>query len=405
MSLSSKQNEARAMLEGCQAILAKAADQGRELTSSEQQTVRAGIARADNLKMLHEIDEFGRSMGSPTPAGSYNGPGDIFVRSDGYKAVQHADSRPQSWSTGPVDVGGAMFKGTLLGSNSDGPGGGPVPAYYVPGIAPKLLEYSGVADFFGSSETPGSQVRYVVEGTATSGVTGVAEAGVKPESTIDLGEVVEPVKKLATVLPVSDEMLEDAPAIQAYLNGRLTFFVKIEEERQLLRGAGGNDLIGLMARTGGQAINQYTKLAADDNSTALLKVISNTAGSANLRPDLVVLHPSNYLSTRLLRDGTGGTVGAYLGGGPFSNQPQAGAIVDNLWGVPVVLSSVVGVGTALVGNFGQGAHLWRRGGLSVEATNSHDTYFVRNLNMIRAEQREALGLYRPAAFTEVRGLA
>lgn len=133
-------------------------------------------------------------------------------------------------------------------------------------------------------------------------------------------------------------------------------------------------------------------------------MISNTAGSANLRPDIVVLHPTNYLSTRLLRDGAGGTAGQYLGGGPFGNAAQAGAIVDNLWGVPVVLSSIVGAGTALVGNFSQGAHIWRRGALSVEATNSHSDYFVRNLNMIRAEQREAVGLYRPAAFTELRGL-
>jgi HK97 family phage major capsid protein len=244
MSFSNKQDEARATLEGCQAILAKAADQGRELTSTERQTVRSGIARADNLKSLHELDEFSRSIGVPTAVGSYNGPGDVFVNSPGYKRIQDSAARGQTWSTGAVDVSGAMFKGTLLESNSDGPGGGPVPAYYVPGIAPKLLEYAGLADFFGSSETPGSQVRYVVEGTATSGAAGVAEAGVKPESTIDLGKVVEPVKKLATVLPVSGEMLEDAPAIQAYLNGRLTFFVGIEEERQLLRGAGATTSSG-----------------------------------------------------------------------------------------------------------------------------------------------------------------
>ena len=77
----------------------------------------------------------------------------------------------------------------------------------------------------------------------------------------------------------------------------------------------------------------------------------------------------------------------------------------SLWNTRVVLSSVVGAGTALVGNFGQGAHIWRRGGVSVEATNSHDTFFVKNLNMLRAEERLGLGVYRPAAFTAVSGLA
>ena len=41
----------------------------------------------------------------------------------------------------------------------------------------------------------------------------------------------------------------------------------------------------------------------------------------------------------------------------------------------------------------------------LRATNSHPDYFVRNLSMLRAEERLGLGVYRPAAFTEVRGLA
>jgi hypothetical protein len=72
---------------------------------------------------------------------------------------------------------------------------------------------------------------------------------------------------------------------QSYLNGRLTLFISIEEERQLLRGTGTNELIGLFNRTGGQAINLYTRLAADDNTTALARVIANTRGSSFLQPD------------------------------------------------------------------------------------------------------------------------
>jgi HK97 family phage major capsid protein len=125
-------------------------------------------------------------------------------------------------------------------------------------------------------------------------------------------------------------------------------------------------------------------------------------------PDLIVMHPSNWLATRLLRDGTGGTVGQFFGGGPFSGAySQGGApgmFGQQLWNVPVVLSNVVGPGTALVGNFASAAHLFRRGGLSVEATNSHASLFVTD-QVIRAESRAALAVYRPSAFTEVRGLA
>ncbi len=46
----------------------------------------------------------------------------------------------------------------------------------------------------------------------------------------------------------------------------------------------------------------------------------------------------------------------------------------------------------------------RRGGVTVEATNSHDNYFALNLVAIRAESRAALCVFRPVAFTAVSGL-
>jgi hypothetical protein len=66
-----------------------------------------------------------------------------------------------------------------------------------------------------------------------------------------------------------------------------------EGRSQLLRGTGTNELIGLFNRTGGQAINLYTRLAADDNTTALAKVIANTRGSSFLQPDGVIMHPTS----------------------------------------------------------------------------------------------------------------
>jgi hypothetical protein len=48
--------------------------------------------------------------------------------------------------------------------------------------------------------------------------------------------------------------------------------------------------------------------------------------------------------------------------------------------------------------------IWRRGGVSVEASNSHSDYFQRNLVALRAEERLALGLYRPSSLTAVSGL-
>jgi HK97 family phage major capsid protein len=399
---------ARSLVSEYQAIYAAADEEGRDLTPSERDRVADLVDAATRQKA---IDEKLKAFGGPASGENFTGgPGDVFVNSDGYKAVRASDMRPQQWSSGPVEVMGSPMqaKGTLTTTGGGaGPGGGLVPPYWEPGVVSKLLEPLGVGDLFGQSNVTTSQVRYVVEGTATNSAGGVAEAAAKPESTLGYTETIEPIKKIATVLPVSDEMLEDAPSIQAYLNQRLTLFVRVEEERQLLRGTGTNELVGLMHAS--RAINTYTKLAADDNATGLAKVIANTASSAFVEPTAIIMHPTNWLNTRLLRDGTGGTAGQFFGGGPFSgaygNPGQTGMFGASLWNLPVVLSNTVGPGTALVGAFNTAAHIWRRGGVSVEATNSHSDLFVKNITMIRSESRLGLGVYRPTAFTEVRGLA
>jgi HK97 family phage major capsid protein len=349
----------------------------------------------DAAKSQHSIEQeikgLGQQLGGPflTRMNGDGRPslgggiGDAFIQSKGWQQIADPGTRPQTWSTGAVEVPSFQTKaGTLF----EGAGG-------------------QVADVFASGQTNTSQLRYIVEGTATNAAAGVAEGGTKPASDIAMATVDEPVKKIATVLTVSDELLEDATTVQTYLNSRLALFVTLEEERQLLRGAGTNELVGMFGRSG---INQYTKAAADDNTTALAKVIANTRGSSFLQPDAVIMHPTNWLNSRLLRDGTGGTVGQYFGGGPFGgaygNGGAAGLFGEQIWNTRVVLSTIVGPGTALVGSFGQAAQLHRRGGPTVEATNSHASYFQNNLVMLRAEERLALCVYRPVAFTEVRGL-
>jgi len=73
-------------------------------------------------------------------------------------------------------------------------------------------------------------------------------------------------------------------------------------------------------------------------------------------------------------------------------------VIDSLWNKQMYVSSVVGAGMALIGSRAAG-QVWSPGGLSVEASNSHASYFTSDLV---AERRLALTLYRPAAMCEVR---
>ena len=97
----------------------------------------------------------------------------------------------------------------------------PVPQV-VPGIVDKLFQPLTLENLLLSGQATGNQVRYAVQGTATSAAAGVAELGNKPESTLGFGVADEPVKKVATSIQISDELLEDAPAVQTFVNGQLS---------------------------------------------------------------------------------------------------------------------------------------------------------------------------------------
>jgi HK97 family phage major capsid protein len=113
-----------------------------------------------------------------------------------------------------------------------------------------------------------------------------------------------------------------------------------------------------------------------------------------LEPDGLVIHPANHEAVDLIRD----TQGGYIGGGPYN---PAGATI---WGLRVVVTEAIASGTALVGSFMQAAQVYRRGGVTVEASNSHSDFFRKNLTAIRAESRLALAVYRPESFVTVTGL-
>jgi HK97 family phage major capsid protein len=88
----------------------------------------------------------------------------------------------------------------------------------------------------------------------------------KPESTITFDQVDEPVRKVATFLPVSDEMLEDVAQLRSYLDGRLRLFVQHAEEANLLNGNGNApNLRGLLQRVG---IQTGTRVALQTASGA-----------------------------------------------------------------------------------------------------------------------------------------
>lgn len=273
-------------------------------------------------------------------------------------------------------------------------GGDLIVSDYKAGILPLLFKKLTVADLLASGTTDSSSITYMKETTFTNAAAAVAEGGAKPESTLIFDQVSDLVKKLAHWLPVTEEMLEDVSQIRSYIDARLRLGLDLTEEDQLLNGSGsGANITGLLNRSG---LASAQARSTDTNEDAVFKQIWAIFTSAFLMPDGVVMNPTNWQTIALRKD----TTGQYI----FTSPAAGSMTAQQLWGIPVVVTPSIAANTALVGAYKMGAQVFRKGGVRVEASNSHADFFVKNLVAIRAEERLALAVYRPAAFGTVTGL-
>jgi HK97 family phage major capsid protein len=370
--------------------LKSALDDGRELTSYERADVAAGLGAVESARELGAVIRYALK-GTPSGAESF---GDIFVKSPNFKKLQSAfkaGNLAGNWSSGPVELPDFFAKATVTSTAS------PIVQPDVQaGIQDLRLRRLTISDLLGQGTTDGGLVRYLAETSHTNAAAPTTEGDLKPESTIVFAPVDEPVRKIATFLPVTDEMLEDAGQLRSYLDGRLRMFVLHREEDQLLNGNGiAPNLGGLLNRTGVQT-TAVPATGAARGVEYIFDAITNIRTNALVEPDGIVIHPTDWARVRKAKD----TSGQYYGGGPFTGMQP-----DNLWGLRVAVTGAITAGTVLVGAFADQAQLFRRGDLTVEASNSHADFFQRNLTAVRAEERLALAVYRPAAFHTITAFA
>ena len=267
------------------------------------------------------------------------------------------------------------------------------PATRRPGIVASAQEEATVADLMLDGTTDNNTLTYIEETTFTNAAASVDEGGDKPESALDFTERTDNVRKIATWIPATDELLADVAGFESYLRERLAFMVRREEEDQLLNGDGtAPNISGILDRSGLQTQTSGLTHEADALYAAITKVRAN----AFAEPTAVVINPFSWANLRTEKDDNN----QYLGPGPF-----AGDTVERIWGLPVRVTSALAEGKAIVGAFRPYAQIFRRTGITVAISTEHASYFIANKVAVLAEERLALAVYRPAAFCQVTGLA
>lgn len=213
-----------------------------------------------------------------------------------------------------------------------------------------------------------------------------AEGTVKAESAMSFELKSTPTQVIAHWIPASRQILEDVPQLTDIIDGELVYGLQFKEEQQILLGDGtAPNLAGLVPAATAYAapVTIAGATLIDQLGLALLQV-----SLADFQPDGIVLHPSDWLRMKLMKDAGGN----YILGDP------AGSIgATKLWGFDVVESQSIGVGKFLTGSFRSAATLYDRWLPRVEVSTEHSDFFVRNMVAILAEERLALAVKQPKA--------
>ena len=206
----------------------------------------------------------------------------------------------------------------------------------------------------------------------------VAEAGIKNEGEATYQEVSKEVIKVAGLIKVSKEMLEDLDFMRSEINGDLVLDVQDKIENSLLNGAGGTDIEGIISfstafNAGSLALSVQDAQLADVIRVACAQIESN-----NFYPSHVVLNPMDVARLHLSKSSTGEYTYPVFYMNPLTGQ----SMVFNL---AIVSTNYMTEGDFLVGDMKRD-YMKIREGVNIQVGYVNDD-FKRNMVSILAEAR------------------
>jgi len=305
--------------------------------------------------------------------------GEVLVKSEAFKAMAAGQSK-----FARVELKTAIINAT--GQNQP-----LVPDMRVPGIIAQPERLFTIRDALPSGRTTSNLVQFTRENVFTNNadpqyVSPAVENVLKPESGITFTLANAPVVTLAHFIPVSRQVLDDAPQLQSYVNGRLMYGLKLVEEDQLLNGDGNSGNISGLLDTGN--FTAYNRNVVGDTEIDTLRRAITQAALSEYTADTIVLNPADWEAIEL----TKASDGMYVWTNPAM---MAG---PQLWGKRVIPTNSITAGKFLVGAFSMGAQIWDRMDAAVQISYEDSDNFRKNMATLLCEERLALTVYRPAAF-------
>ena len=256
-------------------------------------------------------------------------------------------------------------------------------------LVPSAQIQPNVLDMIPRVRTTQNAHIYLEETTYTNAVSTVLEGGLKPEVTLGLTEKTAAIRKIAGYVPITDETLEDTPAVMDYVNNRLALMCAQKLEAQVLSGDGINpNILGIYATPGILTQVKSTDATPDAIRKAITQIRVTGKGQANG----IIIHPNDWQEIQLLRT----TDGIYIWGNPW----EAG--LDRVWGLPVLQSDAAVEGTAIVADFRFTLLIYRKE-FTIKIGYSGDDW-LRNRRSVIGELRAGFVVLRPSCVCTVSGI-
>ncbi len=293
----------------------------------------------------------------------------------------------------PINIGNwhrAKFHNTQI-VNAPGQNQPLVPDQRVPGLIVPAEQRLYVRDMIPQMRTGSNLIQFASESSFTNNARpqgdaspGGVEGEAFAESAMAFTLANAAVVTIGHWIPASRQVLKDAPLLEGHIGARLVYGLKLEEEQEFLTGDG---TAGTINGINNQAAAYNRGVTNDTILDTLLKAQLQVSLS-NYEASAYILHPVDWFAAMLLKD----TQNRYL----FSD-PQS-MVQPRVWAKPVVPSQTQTQGRFTCGAFNIGAMIWDNEDANVRVSEHHDTFFVRGMVAIVAEERTALTVFRTTSF-------
>jgi HK97 family phage major capsid protein len=421
-----KEKLQKALLDA-RAVADAAEKESRDFTDEERQKVKGLMDEAGNLKrqikqteddeaLRKQINELGAGIefksqgagerGPGVPAGRGQTLGERFVESEQFKGwlkqvapSGHIPESAKGLMSPPVEFASLFGRKTLITGESDISAGAFVQTDYTGIYEPLGRRPLVLRDVIANRTTTSDLVEFVRQTAKVTQAAPVAESNVtnytgatgqvsgeKPEGASTWEKVTAAVKTIAVWIPATKRALSDAAQLRGIIDQELRADLEEDLEDELVGGDGtGEHFTGLLHTSG-----ILTQAWNTDLLTTARKAITYLRVTGRARPTAWLVHPNDAEVIDLLKDGEN----RYYYGGPSEGG------VQRLWRIPVVECEACTEGEAILGDFRK-AVLWDRERASIQISDSHADFFIRNMVAVLAEMRAAFGVIRPSAFCTV----